>query len=138
MLFFLVSLVSFVPFVSSSFCVSSKLSFDENRIYVVPNGQNISVSPELYDFTIDYGFENIVFNHSDNSIQLKLTKNNILPQGNGVRLSSVRYFQYGKFTTSMSAASQKGVITAFITMSGVQDEIDVEAIGNDTTGVQCK
>lgn len=134
--------VSLVSLVSSSqkniTCVSNKLFFDKNRIYNLNNEQNISISPDLYDFTLDYGLENTIFNSTDNSIQLKLTKSNVSIQGDGVRLSTVRYFQYGKFTTSMSAASQKGVITAFITMSSVQDEIDVEAIGNDTTSIQCK
>lgn len=43
--------------------------------------------------------------------------------GGGTKLSSTRAFLYGNVQASIKMAGQVGVVTAFITMSGVKDEI---------------
>jgi len=58
----------------------------------------------------------------------------ILTQTNGgTRLSSTRFVHYGTITASLKTGRWGGVITAFITMSDVKDEIDWEFPGANTT-----
>jgi hypothetical protein len=54
----------------------------------------------------------------------------------GTLLASTHYVWYGKICSKISTAQGKGVVTAFILMSDVKDEIDFEWIGVDTAHVQ--
>jgi hypothetical protein len=54
----------------------------------------------------------------------------------GTLLASTHYVWYGKICSKLSTAQGKGVVTAFILMSDVKDEIDFEWIGVDTGHVQ--
>jgi len=54
----------------------------------------------------------------------------------GTLLASTHYVWYGKICAKLSTAQGKGVVTAFILMSDVKDEIDFEWVGVDTTHVQ--
>ena len=54
----------------------------------------------------------------------------------GTLLSSTHYVWYGKVSTTMSTSRGAGVVTAFILMSDVKDEIDFEFIGTDIQNVQ--
>lgn len=54
----------------------------------------------------------------------------------GTLLASTHYVWYGKICAKMTTAQGKGVVTAFILMSDVKDEIDFEWIGVDTAHVQ--
>lgn len=54
----------------------------------------------------------------------------------GTLLASTHYVWYGKICAKMSTAQGKGVVTAFILMSDVKDEIDFEWVGVDTGHVQ--
>lgn len=54
----------------------------------------------------------------------------------GTLLASTHYVWYGKICTKATTAQGKGVVTAFILMSDVKDEIDFEWIGVDTGHVQ--
>ena len=88
-------------------------------------------------------------NSSGGELALVLTQNN-----GGTRISSTRYVHYGKITAtsallvplnfpfeinespvflSVKTGRWNGVVTAFITMSGIKDEIDWEFPGADTT-----
>lgn len=58
------------------------------------------------------------------------------PDSSGTVLSSTRYVWYGKISTKMTASKGRGVVTAFIMMSDVKDEIDFEFVGLDTSAVQ--
>jgi len=49
----------------------------------------------------------------------------------GTLLSSVNYVWYGKISATMVTSAGAGVVSAFIMMSGVQDEIDYEFVGVD-------
>lgn len=54
----------------------------------------------------------------------------------GTVISSTQYLWYGKITTTMKSSRGRGVITAFILFSDVQDEIDTEFIGYNLTAYQ--
>ncbi|RAR09261.1 glycoside hydrolase family 16 protein [Stemphylium lycopersici] len=49
----------------------------------------------------------------------------------GTLLASTYYVWYGKICSKLSTAQGKGVVTAFILMSDVKDEIDFEWVGAD-------
>lgn len=54
----------------------------------------------------------------------------------GTLLSSTRYVWYGKISATMTSSQGAGVVTAFILMSDVHDEIDFEFVGTDVQTVQ--
>jgi len=61
----------------------------------------------------------------------------LLTQANGgTRLSSTRYVHYGTITATLKTGRWNGVITAFITMSDIKDEIDWEFPGSQVTEAQ--
>ncbi|KAH9074137.1 concanavalin A-like lectin/glucanase domain-containing protein [Lactarius deliciosus] len=65
---------------------------------------------------------------SGGELVLMLTWNN-----GGTRISSTRYVHYGKFTAMMKTGRWNGIVTAFITVSNIKDEIDWEFPGANTT-----
>lgn len=54
----------------------------------------------------------------------------------GTLMASTHYVWYGKICAKLTTAQGKGVVTAFILMSDVKDEIDFEWVGVDTKNVQ--
>lgn len=54
----------------------------------------------------------------------------------GTLLASTFYVWYGKICATMSTSQGQGVVTAFIMMSDVKDEIDFEFIGDDVSNAQ--
>ncbi len=54
----------------------------------------------------------------------------------GTLLASTSYVWYGKVSARMKSSRGKGVITAFILMSDVKDEIDFEFVGTDLQTAQ--
>jgi hypothetical protein len=54
----------------------------------------------------------------------------------GTLLASTHYVWYGKICAKLTTAQGKGVVTAFILMSDVKDEIDFEWVGVDPGHVQ--
>lgn len=54
----------------------------------------------------------------------------------GTLLASTHYVWYGKTCATLSTSQGKGVVTAFILMSDVKDEIDFEFIGTDIANAQ--
>lgn len=58
------------------------------------------------------------------------------PESYGVVVSSTFEVFYGKVSATMRSSRGKGVVSAFILFSDVQDEIDYEWVGNDLTHVQ--
>lgn len=54
----------------------------------------------------------------------------------GTLLSSTHYVWYGKISATLSTSQGQGVVTAFIMMSDVKDEIDFEFVGADITSAQ--
>jgi len=58
------------------------------------------------------------------------------PDTVGTLLSSTHYVWYGKISATMTTSQGKGVVTAFIMMSDVKDEIDFEFVGVDLENAQ--
>ena len=54
----------------------------------------------------------------------------------GTLLASTHYVWYGKICATMRTSQGKGVVTAFIMMSDVKDEIDFEFVGVDIKNAQ--
>lgn len=54
----------------------------------------------------------------------------------GTLLASTHYIWYGKISAKLTTSQGPGVVTAFIMMSDVKDEIDFEFIGTDINNAQ--
>ena len=54
----------------------------------------------------------------------------------GTLLASASYVWYGKVSATMKSSRGAGVVTAFILLSDVKDEIDFEFVGADLTAAQ--
>jgi beta-glucanase (GH16 family) len=54
----------------------------------------------------------------------------------GTLLTSTHYVWYGKISAKMTSSQGKGVVTAFIMMSDMKDEIDFEFVGETVSNVQ--
>ncbi|KZT01211.1 glycoside hydrolase family 16 protein [Laetiporus sulphureus 93-53] len=105
-------------------CQSTNITFANfDRILMNQSAYNGNAS--MYDFILDQGN---IQNSSASELVLLLTEEN-----NGTRLSSTRYVHYGQITARLKTGRWGGVVTAFITMSDVKDEIDWEFPGNQTT-----
>ena len=58
------------------------------------------------------------------------------PSTVGTLLMSTHYVWYGNITATMTTSQGQGVVTAFIMMSDVKDEIDFEFVGVDLENAQ--
>lgn len=65
-----------------------------------------------------------------------LKKNPSGGAGIGALLSSTSYLMYGVFTATLSSGYIPGMVTSFISMSDVKDEIDWEFVGGDVHSAQ--
>ncbi|KIJ62177.1 glycoside hydrolase family 16 protein [Hydnomerulius pinastri MD-312] len=81
-----------------------------------------------YDWVVEEGSIMNTTSNGEAAIALILTEN-----GGGTLLSSTRYVHYGQITARLKTGRWAGVVTAFITMSSIKDEIDWEFPGNATT-----
>ncbi|EJU01789.1 glycoside hydrolase family 16 protein [Dacryopinax primogenitus] len=91
---------------------------------VLMNATGFNNDATRYAWTLDKG--NIAW--SPQGLGMILTETN-----GGTRLSTTRYVDYGTITASLKTGRWGGVVTAFITMSDVKDEIDWEFPGSATT-----
>lgn len=79
-----------------------------------------------HDWVLESG--NIFLDKADGGeLAMTLTEKN-----GGTRISSTRYVHYGTITARLKTGGWKGIVTAFITMSDVKDEIDWEFAGDHT------
>ncbi|KAB8664839.1 hypothetical protein FH972_026263 [Carpinus fangiana] len=67
----------------------------------------------------------------DDSVMLTMAPDTV-----GTLLASTHYVWYGKITAKMMSSAGNGVVSAFIMMSDVKDEIDFEFVGADLQHVQ--
>ncbi|KAJ7100019.1 glycoside hydrolase family 16 protein [Mycena belliarum] len=104
-------------------CKSAVHTFADNS-HVLSNASLFDGNASAYDFIVESG--NIMNTGGD--LAMLLTKEN-----GGTRISSTRYLHYGTVTARIKTGRWAGVVTAFITMSNVKDEIDWEFPGNSTT-----
>jgi len=58
------------------------------------------------------------------------------PSTVGTLLTSTHYVWYGKVSATMTTSQGQGVVTAFILMSDMKDEIDFEFVGDDVSAAQ--
>ncbi|EGP92697.1 unnamed protein product [Zymoseptoria tritici ST99CH_1A5] len=72
-----------------------------------------------------------VVEYNDDSVLLTMAPSTV-----GTLLSSTHYVWYGKISATMTTSQGQGVVTAFILMSDVKDEIDFEWVGDDVTSAQ--
>lgn len=100
---------------STGNCVTGRMTFDPLRMYALGfDGAIPDLDAAKYDFTIDYGAVNTrVLDPIGVTTTLARTGN----FGDGARISTVRYMQYGKLTARLKAAAVGGLVTTFITMS---------------------
>lgn len=68
---------------------------------------------------------------SNNELYLTMAPGSV-----GTVLASTSYVWYGKISAKMKTSRGQGVVTAFIMMSDVKDEIDYEWVGADLTTAQ--
>jgi beta-glucanase (GH16 family) len=107
-------------------CESANHTF-ANFNRVLSNSTYYTGNATEYDWTIDEG-QIINTNSSGGEMALILTETN-----GGTRVSSTRYVHYATITTRLKTGRWAGVVTAFITMSNIKDEIDWEFPGANTT-----
>ena len=69
--------------------------------------------------------------YNDDSMLLTMSEDS-----SGTLLASTFYVWYGKICAKMTTSQGRGVVTAFIMMSDVKDEIDFEFIGSDINNAQ--
>jgi hypothetical protein len=103
-------------------CVSGKIGFNPTRM--LNNQANSSLIDETrYDMAIDYAASNVVFGPNGAYLSLeKVGDGSAVAQG--VRMSTTRYMHYGRFSVELAAIPVPGVVTTFITISPVTDEIN--------------
>jgi len=107
----------------SPVCKSTNYTFsDLNR--VLSNSTGYTGNATAYDWTVDKG----QIMNSGGELGLVLTETN-----GGTRISSTRYVHYGTITARLKTGRWAGVVTAFITMSNIKDEIDWEFPGANVT-----
>lgn len=58
------------------------------------------------------------------------------PNTVGTLLANNHYMWYGKVSAKLKSSRGKGVVTAFILLSDVKDEIDYEFVGSDLGNAQ--
>lgn len=68
--------------------------------------------------------------------QVLLTLSEDGASASGTLLASTSYVWYGKVTANLTSSRGAGIVSAFILLSDVKDEIDFEFIGADLTNVQ--
>lgn len=110
-------------------CQDAKYTFTDNS-RILSNSSFFDGNVTEYDWVVDKG-SIMNTNSSGGELALLLTETN-----GGTRISSTRYVHYGKITASLKTGRWGGVVTAFITMSDIKDEIDWEFPGAATTEAQ--
>ncbi|OSX60830.1 glycoside hydrolase family 16 protein [Postia placenta MAD-698-R-SB12] len=105
-------------------CQNANISFNSfDRILM--NQSLYDGNASRWDFILNEGN---IQNTSAGELVMLLTESN-----GGTRLSSTRYVHYGQMTARLKTGRWGGVVTAFITMSDIKDEIDWEFPGNETS-----
>ncbi|EPS95247.1 hypothetical protein FOMPIDRAFT_162459 [Fomitopsis schrenkii] len=105
-------------------CENQNITFQSfDRILM--NATHYNGNASAWDFILQQGN---IQNTTNNELVMTLNQEN-----NGTLLTSTRYVHYGTITARMKTGRWGGVVTAFIMMSDIKDEIDWEFPGNHTT-----
>jgi len=107
-------------------CQDASYVFSDNS-RILSNSTFYEGNATSHDWVLEAGK---IFNTNETGGELALT---LTEKGGGSRLSSTRYVHYGTITARLKTGRWAGVITAFITMSDVHDEIDWEFPGDTIT-----
>ncbi|KAF8918651.1 glycoside hydrolase family 16 protein [Mucidula mucida] len=114
---------------SAPLCEDATHTFADNS-RILSNSTYYDGNSSAYDWVVDKG---AIFNTNSSGGELAL----VLTEDNGgTRLSSTKYLHYGTVTATLKTGRWAGVVTAFITMSDIKDEIDWEFPGTATTEAQ--
>jgi len=101
-------------------CISNQYTFgDQNRLV---DTASFNGDPATADWTT--GGQPL---YQNGNIILTLAKGS-----GGTKISTTRYVYYGKMTARLRTSRGAGVVSSFITMSNVKDEIDWEWVGKNT------
>ncbi|KAG1776778.1 glycoside hydrolase family 16 protein [Suillus placidus] len=112
---------------SSPMCENANYTLsDTSRI--LSNYTYFNGNASEYDWVVEQGSIINTTSNGEAAIAVLLTET-----GGGTLLSSTRYVHYGQITARLKTGRWAGVVTAFITMSNIKDEIDWEFPGNQTT-----
>lgn len=104
---------------------------DDTKGRLLPFGEDWDGDADNYDFTFDLMGDLTNDPVYQNNLELALTEDN-----GGTRISSTRSLLFGNVTARIKGVASAGVVTAFILMSGVKDEIDWEfTTANDSIGL---
>jgi len=114
--------------------VSGDYDFKQESTWIM-NADAWNGDPYLADFLVDPQFVPNVELQSGGGIALYLSPPATAGQpGDGCRLSSTSYMHYGVFTARLkSGTAPGGMVTSFISLSDVRDEIDWEWVGERPT-----
>lgn len=107
-------------------CKSGKTSFDS--IKDIGKIQTFNGDSEKYPWVYT---GKILEYDSDDSVLITMPKDSV-----GTVLSSTNYIWYGNIKATMKTSRGDGVVTDFILMSNVKDEVDYEFVGNDLQHAQ--
>lgn len=120
--------------IQSSFSIDScaPMPICENKSYTWDNLDNSVLNTKYLgnataaDWTYS-GFPKT----EDGNLLMTMPKNSV-----GTLFANNHYIWYGKISGKIKSSRGKGVVTAFILLSDVKDEIDYEWVGADLTAVQ--
>lgn len=104
-------------------CANGPIKLKSDRI---TGNQGFKGDFMSYDFTIEGDYELV-----DDVIQLKLSKPNT-----GATMYSTRFINYGSISADIQMDRTNGLVSSFITMSDVKDEIDFEFVGGKQNEIQ--
>lgn len=114
--------VSQMPLLSMAMLVNT-VRLSQSLIWVLI----LTIGMWCSDWVIEKG-DVVNLNSTEGELALLLTQTN-----GGTKIASTRYLHYGTVTTTLKTGRWAGVVTAFITMSNIKDEIDWEFPGAMTT-----
>jgi beta-glucanase (GH16 family) len=119
--------------------IQRKSNLDANRNRWIIDVEDYNGDVTKADFTVEKDARANLKRLTSGGMMLQLTpplnKNRNLP-GKGVTVSSTAYLMYGTFCAKIKSGFPGGMVTSFISMSDVKDEIDWEWVGKDLTTVQ--
>ncbi|KAJ3283015.1 hypothetical protein HK104_010603 [Borealophlyctis nickersoniae] len=111
-------------------CVSGLYDFTDKTWVINEAAYNGDVNSA--DFTLNYVNPNNTQFGKTGGVRLALTGTSNKDPGQGARLSTTSYLMYGTFTARIKVSDAPGVVTAFISMSDEEDEIDWEMTGGQS------
>ncbi|KAJ3200331.1 hypothetical protein HK099_002723, partial [Clydaea vesicula] len=122
------------PSIKAQKCISGVYDFGPSTWVINTEAWNGDVNQA--DFTVDNDkMANIELGQGNAKLWLRPSNSTTTP-GFGVRVSSTSYLLYGTFSVKLLGGAPAGMVTTFISMSDVKDEIDWEFTGGLYTQAQ--